>query len=52
MTPEKLGIDLARACGWDLEKLGQALTAALVEANFHALATKLDRLIEIEKGKE
>jgi hypothetical protein len=52
MTPERLGIELARACRWDIEALGIALTAALVESNFHALATKLDQLIEIEKGKE
>ncbi len=49
---QKMGEELARFARWDLEKLGQAFTAALVEANFHTLATKLDRLIEIEKGKE
>jgi hypothetical protein len=48
MDPEKLGVKLAQELRWDVESIGAAITAALIEANCHQLAENFEKLLDHE----
>jgi len=53
-NPEKLGIVLAQELRWNLEEIGEAIVAALVDANFHQLARDFEKLLaeEMHRGNQ
>jgi hypothetical protein len=53
-NPETLGVKLAQELRWNLEEIGEAVVAALVDANFHQLARDVEKLLaeEMHRGNQ